>query len=285
MKRIIALVLLACLCGQAAADIVMLLDPAGKPVAAGKYRLLAIPADATKPPVSTVIDVGGTVIPPGPPPGPPVDDTTAKITGYLAAVTAPDKAATSAKLVLGYKATIGFADAGTITDAAALKTIQQMVDKQLTSKSASAWKPWTDGMTTLVAPMDLPATLAAYKIALATLGGAPPPNPPDPPGPTSAVAAVILLESENQTAEQATLINQARNDKAWSKLIRVLDPNQKNEANQPDPQAQAAVKACGASPLPRLLLQDAAGGFVGSEALPATWDATKAVLTGKGVKP
>jgi hypothetical protein len=99
------------------------------------------------------------------------------------------------------------------------------------------------------------------------------------------VKAAILIESETQTAEQATLINQWRNDKAWSKLLLVLDPQQKSETGQLDPQTQRLLSSIGNRPLPRLVLLDAAGGFVADEPLPATWDATKALLTGKGVKP
>jgi len=138
-------------------------------------------------------------------------------------------------------------------------------------------------MIALVAPMTFADALAAYRIAQAQLGGGP--VPPPPPPPTTAVKAAILIESENQTAEQATLINQWRNDKTWSKLLLVLDPQQKSETGQLDPQTQRLLSSIGSRPLPRLVLLDAAGGFVADEPLPATWDATKTLLTGKGVKP
>lgn len=287
LRAIFACVLALATCGHAA-DTVIYYGPAGEVLAAGKYTRVTISwvngqAVLTQ---QVVLDIGGGPVPPGPPVPPPIEDMTAKVASYLAAVVDPAKAETQAKLSKGYKGTLTFADAGTITDADSLKTIQQTVDKQLIGKAAAAWRPWTDGMTALTVSLDLQGTIAAYRIAQGQLGGGPSPPPPPPPPPvTTAAKAVILIESGDQTAEQATLISQWRNDKSWSKLLVVLDPQQKNEAGQPDPQTQSLLSLIGSRPLPRLVLLNSDGGYVADEALPTTWDAAKTLLTSKGVKP
>jgi hypothetical protein len=64
----------------------------------------------------------------------------------------------------------------------------------------------------------------------------------------------------------------------------ILDPDSKDEANQPDKQVQAAKAYLGNRPLPRVLLIDAAGSFVADEALPATPQEVKAWLAERGVR-
>jgi len=295
LRAIFACVLALATCGHAA-DTVIYYGPAGEVLAAGKYTRVTISwvngqAVMTQ---QVVLDVGGGPVPPGPPvpptpPTPPVDDLAAKITSYLAAVVDPAKTETQAKLSKGYKGTLTFADAGTITDADSLKTIQQTVDKQLIGKAAAAWRPWTDGMTALVVSLDLQGTIAAYRIAQGQLGGGPlpPPNPPTPPPTpvTTAVSALILMPPEAPDQALSLLTNQARNDKAWSKKIMILNSDAKDENKQPDPLVTKALAYLENRPLPRLLLLDAAGSFVGDEAVPVTWEAAKAYLTQKGVKP
>jgi hypothetical protein len=274
-------------CGNAA-DSVVYYGPNGKTLEPGVYQRVEVSWIGGQPVLTkTVLFTVGNVPPPPPPPPPPVTDVASTVAGFLSAVTDSDKPTMQTKLAKGYAATIQLADAGTISEAAALKTVQQMVDKQLVSKAAAAWKPWTDGMTALVAAMDFQATLAAYRIAQAQLGGGPVPPPPPPPPPpvTTAARAVILIESGDQTATQATLLNQMRNDKSWSKLVTVLDPDQKDENKQPDPQTQSLLQSLSGRPLPRLVLLNSEGGYVGDEPLPAKWDEAKTVLTAKGVKP
>jgi hypothetical protein len=112
-------------------------------------------------------------------------------------------------------------------------------------------------------------------------------TPPVPPPPiVLASKAVILIESEAQTPDQAKLIQVLRNDKAWSKLVDVLDPDLKNEKNQPAPLAVAAKAKAGSNVLPRVLLANDKDEFVGETfAMPATWPDLQKLLTDKGVKP
>jgi len=83
----------------------------------------------------------------------------------------------------------------------------------------------------------------------------------------------------------AMMLNQLRNDPAWSKLVEVLDPQQVNQDKSPDPLAQAAVKAAGANPLPRLFGINVDGSVVDFGPMPTTFDSLKSALTAKGVKP
>jgi hypothetical protein len=288
MRRIILAGVLAALavCGNAA-DTVLYFGPDGQPLAAGKYYRVTVGWANGQPVVTqtVVLDVGGIV-----PPTPPIPDTvTAQITAFIAQVTAdPTKADTSQGISECYRQVLALTTAGTIKDVATLRKVAEtLLDAVLNKVSKSAtWKPFTDGMKTLTAPMDLAGVVNAYTVAMGLLGGGPVPPPvPPTPTPTTAVKAVILLESSNQTVGQARLLTELRNDKAWSKLVLLLDPQTKDQSNQPDPQTQAAVKAVGSQSLPRLLLADAAGSFVGVEPLPATFAELKAVLTAKGVKP
>jgi hypothetical protein len=274
----------ATVCGHAADLTTLYLGPNGQPLAQGKYWQVGVSFVNGEPVLTKTVlfEVGSGPIPP-----PPTPDITAQISALIAAVTAdPTKAETSKGLAEAYKQIL--ANSGPVKDAATLRRFAEMlIDAILADPKVAktaTWKPFTDGMKALTAPMDLAGVLSAYTIAQGLLGGGPVPPPPPPP-PTTAVKAAILIESETQTAEQATLINQWRNDKAWSKLLLVLDPQQKSETGQLDPQTQRLLSSIGNRPLPRLVLLDAAGGFVADEPLPATWDATKALLTGKGVKP
>lgn len=289
MQRFILACVLAVLatCGHAA-DTVIYYGPSGEVIASGKYTRVTISwvngqAVMTQ---QVVLDIGGGPIPP-----PPVDDVAAKVAGLLSSVTAdPTKAETSKGLAEAYRQVLatqavmqGKAD---ILRKVAETLIDAVLSDPKVGKTAT-WKPFTDGMKTLAAPLDFAGVVNLYSIAQAQLGGGPVPPPiPPPPPVTTAVKAVILRESGNQSQPQAMLFNQIRNDPAWSKLVEILDPNQKTQDKQPDPLAQAAVKHCGSHPLPRLLYLDAAGSFVGEcDSLPATFDALKAALTAKGVRP
>jgi hypothetical protein len=274
--------------GQAFADITLLLGPDGNPLPNGASRLLVIPSDANTPPVNTVLHVGGGVTPPPPvtPPVPP-DTLDARLTLLLAAVDDPDRAVTGGKLKVAYEMTLQLT-ANSITDANSLRGVMAGIEKGVldSMKKTAGWQPWTAGLAEIVKPMDFAQCLTTYKAAAAKLGGGPVPPPPPPPPPvTTAVKAVILRESENQTQPQAMMFNQLRNDPPWSKLVEILDPNQQTQDKQPDPLAQAAAVASRGQ-IPSLLLLDAGGSFVGEPMpLPENFDALKAALTAKGVKP
>lgn len=286
--------LLACLlslvavCGHAA-DASMVVAPDGKPAMAGRYWLVTFHADGSQPTVSLALEVGGSGPLPPVPPVPPVTGLEAKVVALIAGVTDPDKTTTAEKIGEAYTLAAMLGELDSKREASKIReSAEAIIAYYLGSKNkAAAWKSFTDGMVALTAPMNAVEVIAAYKLTAGLLGGGPvpPPIPPTPPV-TSAVKALILAESSNQTPAQAQLLNSLRNDKTWSKLVEKVDPQQKTEANQPDPLAQAAVKACGSQPLPRLLLLDAAGSVVGdSLPLPGTFDALKAALTAKGVKP
>ena len=201
--------LLACLLlasTTSAAETVMLISPDGVPLPNGNYRILVFSHDATIPPTSTVLPVGGfvtpPVIPPVVPPVPPVDTVTAKIDSLIAAVTDPTKAATANGLSEGYALLLGFIDNGMIADAdnarAAAKISIDMGLRRV-GKTA-AWKPFTDGMETLTEPMDLPALVNCYTIAAARLKTSPVPPPIDPPSPVQKVTAVTYVYEKDQAA-------------------------------------------------------------------------------------
>jgi hypothetical protein len=278
-----------------AADASIVVGPDGRPAMAGRYWLVVFHADGSQPTVTLALEVGGSIpVPPGPPTPPvpplPVTDLQAKIAALLAQVTDPEKAATSAKLAESYRFVVALGEAGSITDVAKLReSAERVIAFYLSAKGkAAAWQPFTSGMSSLTAPLDFAGVLGAYTIAQGLLGGGPvpPPIPPPTPPVTTAVEAMILLESGNQTPGQARLLGELRNDRQWSKLVTVLDPQTKDESGKPDPLAQSVVRAAGSLPLPRLWLLDAGGSVVGSSLpLPGTFGELKAVLTGQGVKP
>jgi hypothetical protein len=273
-----------------AAETVIYYGPAGEILTSGKYTRVTI-AWVNGQAVMTqqvVLDIGGGPVPPPPPPPPPVTGIEAKVTALIAGVTDTDKSTTAGKIGEAYTlaATLGELDPN--RDAAKIRgSAEAIIGYYLDSKKkAPAWKPFTDGMVALTAPMNALEVIAAYKLTAGLLGGGPVPPPPPPPPPvTTAARAVILIESGDQTATQATLLNQMRNDKSWSKLVTVLDPDQKDENKQPDPQTQSLLQSLSGRPLPRLVLLNSDGAFVGDEPLPAKWDEAKTVLTAKGVKP
>lgn len=291
MKRLFALLLLLAVatCAQAA-DIVILFSPVGEQLPAGEYRLVTIPADARQAISDTRFVVGIGVAPPVVVP-PTVDPlgVEAKISALFAGVSDPDKSKIAAKLAQAYTATAGFAAAGTITDAESLKTVQQKVDESILalSNKTNVWKPFTTGVAEIAKPLDFANTINTYKSVAKVLGGSPV-VPPTVPPVTAASKAAILIESGDQNAKQATLLGQLRNDKNWSKKILILDPNQKLENGQPDPQVASLTQAISSKPdprpLPRLVLLSSDGGYVDDKPLPETWDATKAELVANGVK-
>lgn len=268
-----------------AADTTLYFGPDGKPLAAGKYWRVTVGFANGVPVVTqTVLFEIGDV---PPPPPPPVNDVATKVKALIDAVTTDaEKGSTAKGIAEAYKQVLE-KTAGLVTDANTLRKIAEtLIDAALADpkiNKATQWKPFTDGMKSLTATMDFAALVSAYTIAQAQLAGVP--VPPPPPPPSTAVKALILLESETQSPQQAQLLTALRNDKAWSKKVELIDPQAKNEKGQPDPLAQAAVKAVGSQTLPRLLLLDAAGSFVGVEPMPGTWAELKTVLTAKGVKP
>ena len=286
MRRPILACLLCLFAGVASADIVMLLAPDGSPLPAGSYRWLIVPSDATKPTVSTVIAVGGSVVhPPVVPPVVPPDVNTldARLTLLLAAVDDAEKTDTARKLKTAYEMTLTLT-ANSITDANSLRGVMAGVEKGVLDslRKTSSWRPWTEGLAAIVAPMDFAAVKSTFAAAAAKLGGGTV-NPPQPPV-TAAAKALILLETADST-QQHELIRQAiRADRSLSEKVMILDPDSKDEANQPDKQVQAAKAYLGNKPLPRVLLIDAAGSFVADEALPATPQEVKAWLAERGVR-
>lgn len=287
MRQLAIWAMLALTSGQAFADITLLLGPDGNPLPNGAYRLLVIPSDATKPPVNTVLHVGGGVTPPPPVPPPvPPDTLDARLTLLLAAVDDPDRVATGTKLKVAYEMTLQLT-ANSITDANSLRGVMAGIEKGVLDslKKTAAWQPWTAGLGEIVKPMDFSQCLTTYKAAAAKLGGGPVPPPPPPPSPvTTAVKALILLETEDSTQQHELIRQSIRADQILSPKVMILDPNSKTENDQPDPQVVAAKAYLGNRPLPRVLAINEAGGFVDDEALPATPEATKAWLAERGVK-
>jgi len=286
MKRLILACLLCLFAGVASADIVMLLAPDGSPLPAGSYRWLIVPSDATKPTVSTVIAVGGSVVhPPVVPPVQPPDVNTldARLTLLLAAVDDAEKTETARKLKTAYEMTLTLT-ANSITDANSLRGVMAGIEKGVLDslRKTSGWRPWTEGLAAIVAPMDFATVKSTFAAAAAKLGGGSV-NPPQPPV-TTAAKALILLETADSN-QQHELIRQAiRADASLSEKVMILDPDSKDEANQPDKQVAAAKAYLGNRPLPRVLLIDAAGSFVADEALPATPQEVKAWLAERGVR-
>ena len=286
MRRI-AFLLAALAASVASADIVMLLTPEGQPLPAGTYRWLIIPTDANKVPVSTVIQVGSMVVPPIVPPIVPPDDNTldARLTLLYAAVDDPAKADTAGKLKVAYEMTLTLT-ANSITDANSLRGVMAGIEKGVLDslKKTAGWRPWTDGLAAIVAAQDFESVKTTYQAAAVKLGGGIVPPPPPPPPVTTAAKALILLETADST-QQHELIRQAiRKDPSLSPKVMILDPDSKDQDNKPDQQVVAAKAYLGNRPLPRIILLDAAGSFVGDDALPETPEAVKAWLAERGVK-
>jgi hypothetical protein len=201
-------------------------------------------------------------------------------------VNEPDKAKTAAKLAKSYANILSLVSGGQIATAEDLRVFAKaLIDGGLkASNKTEAWSVFTSGMESLTAPLDLSGVVNAYTLAAAKLGGTAPPPPPPPPV-TNAARAVILRESGSQTQPMALLLNQLRNDPAWSKLVEVLDPQQVNQDQKPDPLTASLLSQIGSRPLPRVVYLDAVGSFVGDDTIPATFDALKSALTAKGIKP
>ena len=218
MRRPILACLLCLFAGVASADIVMLLAPDGSPLPAGSYRWLIVPSDATKPTVSTVIAVGGSVVhPPVVPPVQPPDVNTldARLTLLLAAVDDAEKAETARKLKTAYEMTLTLT-ANSITDANSLRGVMTGIEKGVLDslRKTSGWRPWTEGLAAIVAPMDFATAKSTFAVAAAKLGGGsvnpvPPTTPPDPtqpPLPTKPTAAVYIYEKDQAAVPSAVAV-------------------------------------------------------------------------------
>ena len=99
-------------------------------------------------------------------------------------------------------------------------------------------------------------------------------DPPDPPSPT-ATAAIVLLETEEQSQELAILRVQMATDPTLADLMKreklqVLDRDAKDQDNQPVPRVVAARQFVGNKPLPQLVGMSSAGSAVVAEPLPST---------------
>jgi len=280
--RLLAVLLLALLAtvGQAADLTTLFIGPDGQPLAQGKYWQVSVGFVNGEPVLTKTVlfEVGSGPIPP-----PPVPDVTSKIKGFLQAVNDADKAKTSASLGDTYAAQIRFAESGTIKDVLTLRAIIQGSEAVIlsTTGKTAAWKPWTDGMIALVAPMTFADALAAYRIAQAQLGGGPVPPPP-PPTPT-AVSAMILYESQKMTPAQNLLLLKIRDDESLSKKLQILDKDAKGQKGETVPRVNAAVQAAAGRQLPALVLFNAGGSVVSVVDLPTTIEAITAKLKEAGL--
>jgi len=276
MRRFAILaVLLAC--GIAYGQQSMLFSPSGQQLPAGKYRLLVIPADATQPPVSTVLDVGGTippvvppVVPPvtppvtppvNPPVEPPIDDMAAQMAKLIAGVTTdPDKAVTAKGISTGLTAAVGFVESGQITKADSLRTLAKMgldIGLRQTGKTA-AWKPFTDGLETLAAPMDLITLTACYRTTAAQLAAVndPPTNPPVEPPTTKATAAVYIYEKDQSSIPRpvAAALQAINADASLGITASEFEQNSTTGLNQVSAQYRVALERARKEGLPCLVV-------------------------------
>jgi hypothetical protein len=282
MRSLLACVLAAvAACGHAA-DSVVYYGPTGNVLPAGQYQRVEVGWKDGKPvmTVSVVMTIGGDV----PIPPPPVPDVTAQISAMIAAVTAdPTKAETSKGLAEAYKQIL--ANAGTIKDAVTLRRFTEMLIDTLLADpkvaKAATWKPFTDGMKTLTATMDLAGVLNAYTIAQGLLGGGPVPPPP-PPTPTAA-SAMILYESQQMTPAQNLLLLKIRDNQELSSKLQILDQHAKGQAGATVPRVNAAVQAAAGRQLPLLVLFSAAGSVASVVDLPATVESIAAKLKEVGL--
>jgi hypothetical protein len=94
------------------------------------------------------------------------------------------------------------------------------------------------------------------------------PSPPQPV--TLATSAMVLLETQEQGHELATLRVRIATDPWLQGKIMVLDQDAKDENNQPVKRVQAARQFVGNKPLPQLVGFGQDGSPVAAEALPAT---------------
>ena len=280
--RLLAVLLLALLAtvGQAADLTTLFIGPDGQPLAQGKYWQVSVGFVNGEPVLTKTVlfEVGSGPIPP-----PPVPDVTSKIKGFLQAVNDADKAKTSASLGDTYAAQIRFAESGTIKDVLTLRAIIQGSEAVIlsTTGKTAAWKPWTDGMIALVAPMTFADALAAYRIAQAQLGGGPVPPPP-PPTPTAA-SAMILYESQQMTPAQNLLLLKIRDNQELSSKLQILDQHAKGAAGATVPLVNAAVQAAAGRQLPLLVLFSAGGSVASVVDLPTTVEAIAAKLKEAGI--
>lgn len=271
----------ATVCGHAADLTTLYLGPNGQPLAQGKYWQVGVSFVNGEPVLTKTVlfEVGSGPIPP-----PPTPDITAQISALIAAVTAdPTKAETSKGLAEAYKQIL--ANSGPVKDAATLRRFAEMlIDAILADPKVAktaTWKPFTDGMKALTAPMDLAGVLSAYTIAQGLLGGGPVPPPP-PPTPTAA-SAMILYESQQMTPAQNLLLLKIRDDETLSKKLQILDKDAKGQKGETVPRVNAAVQAAAGRQLPLLVLFSAAGSVSAIVDLPTTVEAIAAKLKEVGL--
>ena len=274
MIRFLSIILLT-VATTATADQSMLFAPSGAALPSGNYRLLVIPADATLPPTSTVLPVGGgapyvppVVIPPVVPPviippvTPPVDTLTAQIDAAIAMViTDPDKAVTAKVISDGYKLALGYAATFSKPD-----TFRQLIElgtdmglKQ-GGKTAS-WQPYVDATAALTASMTMPElvnfyTLAAGRLASPTVPPIVPPiQPPVIPPTTTATAAVYVYEQrDNSIPRPVAVALQQLNAGDSGVVCSEFDDDTLNGLDQTPKQFRTALEAARAAGIPCLVV-------------------------------
>lgn len=256
-----------------------LYGPDGKQLPAGIYYSVTL--SPGKPPTFAVIVNGG--VSPNPSPTPQPELLESQVTRWLASVTDPNKAANQTLLGESYAALVKLFDGA--TDATVFRQAIQISETASLGNSAAHWSAVTDGMRNHTKSVTAKPLMDSYAVAAKVLRGEgpqPPPNPTPPPtpSPATAVKALIILDLQGQTAAQASMLNQMRNDRTLSPLVTVLDTNQKLADKSADPQAtkaNAAIATAGKT-APAVLGVAADGSFSFVEPLPATWQSLKSLL-------
>lgn len=263
------------------ADAVLYYAPDGSLLKPGSYQKVEIQWRNGKPEMvtSVILTIGGDV-----PPPPPPDDLPAKVAGLLASVTAdPTKAETAKGLSEAYRQVLAGQSLLNGKPDVLRKVAETLIDQLLASPQVgktATWKPFTDGMKSLAAPLDFAGVVNLYTIAQTQLGGGVVPPPPPPPPVSTVTRAVVIEESGDRTPEQAAILTDPRlaEAKKAGRLL-VLDQDAKDSSGKPAVELSQLD-----GPLPRLIgLGQDGRRSVGVE-LPATADEFVGLLESWGVK-
>jgi hypothetical protein len=116
----------------------------------------------------------------------------------------------------------------------------------------------------------------------------PEPNPPNPPQPPSveSTTGFVIIETEDQDFQLNQVLIQLRK-KSWSKPISILDKDQRDEMNSPDPQVQTILQAATAKGIqvPLVAGLSAAGETTFVIAVPDSYSEMEKILAEQGFKP